>query len=81
MSKPEDRPAPYWTSEEDWYEFFHFACPNCKKDYVADQGSDFPPRHLPKPVSIVSRWNPTASPVKYEAIVICTCMVQFEVRG
>ena len=81
MPKPDDRPEPFWNSDESWYEFFRFTCPNCKKVYVADQGSDFPPRYAPKPVAIRARWNPTAAPVTFEAVVVCDCMVQFDVKG
>jgi len=81
VSKPEDRPEPHWKSEEEWYEFFRFTCPSCKLVYVADYGSEFAARYTPKPTVVRARWNPTAAPVTFEAVVICTCLAQFDVKG
>jgi len=81
VSKPEDRPEPFWKSEEEWYEFFQFVSPSCKLVYVADHGSGFGPRYQPRPAVVSARWNPTAAPVSFEAVVVCVCLAQFDVKG
>jgi len=79
--KPEDRPEPFWKSPEDWYEFFHFVCPHCKLDYVADQGSAFAMRCRPRPLAISAKWDPTTAAISFSASVVCACMVKFDVNG
>jgi hypothetical protein len=81
MSQPEGRPAPYWKSPEDWYEFFHFACPGCKVEYVLDYGSHVPHGCSPRPVLVNARWDPREAKIALQATIICTCGVKFDVGG